>query len=186
MNDHFREEVVTRRNRGLESLTFVLANVVMVIAGAYALFMINLLISVISINGFSAQLVLEIVLALLAAAIAVLLFLFRDRIKTEFEYTFTNGTLDFAQVYNNKKRKALGSMNVRNVEACGMVSSGAFRRYLALPGIKRLNWFINREADLFFFYFTKEAQKTLLILEPSPDMIELVKKYVGAGKFQNN
>lgn len=186
MNDHFREEVVTKRNRGMETLVFVLANIVMVIAGAYTLFMVNLLISVISVNGFSAQLLLEIALVVIMGAAAVLLFLYRDRLKTEYEYTFTNGTLDFAQVFNNKKRKALGTMNVRNVEACGMVASGAFRRYLAVPGVKRLNWFLNREADLFFFYFTKDAQKTLLILEPSTEMIDLIKKYAGAGKFQIN
>lgn len=186
MNDHFREEVVVKRNRTTESLLYTLATIVMVIAGAYALFMVNLLISLISINGFSAQIALEIALVLIMAAVAVLLFLYRDRIKTEYEYTFTNGTLDFAQVFNNKKRKALGSMNVRNVEACGMVNSGAFKRYLAMPGVKRLNWFINREADLFFFYFSKEAQKTLLVLEPSPEMIELFKKYVGYGKFQTH
>lgn len=186
MNDHFREEVVTKRNRTMESFVYAMATVVMVVAGAYALFMINLLISVISMSGFSGQIALEIALVVFMAAVAVLIFLYRDRIKTEYEYTFTNGTLDFAQVFNNKKRKALGTMNVRNVEACGMVNSGAFRRYLAMHGVKRLNWFLNRDADLFFFYFTKESQKTLLILEPSSEMIELIKKYTGAGKFQIN
>jgi hypothetical protein len=186
MNDHFREEVVTKRNRTMESLVYVLANIVMVLAGAYALFMVNLLISVISINGFSAQMALEIALVVIMGGVAVLLFLYRDRIKTEYEYTFTNGTMDFAQVFNNKKRKALGTMNVRNVEACGMVASGAFNRYLTMPGMKRLNWFLNRDADLFFFYFTKEAQKTLLVIEPSEEMVNLIKKYVGAGKYQIN
>lgn len=186
MNDHFREEVVTKRNRAMESVIYALANIVMVLAGVYALFMVNLLISLISMHGFSAQMLFEIGLVVLMAAVAVLLFLYRDRIRTEYEYTFTNGTLDFAQVFNNKKRKALGTMNVRNVEACGMVASGAFRRYLAMPGIKRLNWFLNRDADLFFFYFTKETQKTLLMMEPSEEMIRLIRQYTGAGKFQIN
>lgn len=186
MRDHFREEVVTKRNRTVESLIFVLATITMVIAGAYALFMINMLISLISMQGFSTQMILEIALVLVMAAIAVLLFLYRDRIRTEYEYTFTNGTMDFAQVFNNKKRKALGTMNVRNVEACGMVNSGAFRRYLSMPGVKRLNWFLNRDADLFFFYFAKDGKRSLMILEPSPDMIDLIKRYVGAGKFQTN
>jgi len=186
MRDHFREEVVTRRNRSVESLAYVLANIVMVVAGIYALFMVNVLISVISMEGFSPQMLLEIILVLMMAGIAVVLFLFRDRIRTEYEYTFTNGIMDFAQVYNNRKRKALGSMNVRNVEACGMVASGAFRRFVSLPQVKRLNWFLNRDAELFFFYFSKDGKKSLMILEPSDEMITLIKKYVGAGKFQTN
>jgi len=164
----------------------VLANIVMVVAGIYALFMVNLLISVISMEGFSPQMLLEIILVLMMAGIAVVLFLFRDRIRTEYEYTFTNGIMDFAQVYNNRKRKALGSMNLRNVEACGMVASGAFRRFVSLPQVKRLNWFLNRDAELFFFYFSKDGKKSLMILEPSDEMITLIKKYVGAGKFQTN
>jgi len=186
MRDHFREEVVTRRNRSVESLAYVLANIVMVVAGIYALFMVNVLISVISMEGFSPQMLLEIILVLMMAGIAVVLFLFRDRIRTEYEYTFTNGIMDFAQVYNNRKRKALGSMNLRNVEACGMVASGAFRRFVSLPQVKRLNWFLNRDAELFFFYFSKDGKKSLMILEPSDEMITLIKKYVGAGKFQTN
>ncbi|MDD4080888.1 MAG: hypothetical protein PHP02_05695 [Eubacteriales bacterium] len=186
MSDHFREEVVTRRNRSRETLVYVLANIVMAVSGIYALFMINLLISVISMNGFSAQMLLEILLVLLMAAIAVVLFLYRDRIRTEYEYTFTNGIMDFAQVYNNRKRKALGSMNVRNVEACGMVPSGAFNRYLSVPDVKKRNWFLNRDAELFFFFFVKDGKKSLMILEPSGEMISLIKRYVGAGKFQTN
>lgn len=186
MNDHFQEEVVTRRNRTGETLIYVLANIIMVLAGIYAIFMINLLISVISNNGFSPQMIIEILLVILMAAIAVLLFLYRDRIRTEYEYTFTNGIMDFAQVFNNRKRKALGSMNVRNIEACGMVSSGAFHRYLSLPDLKKRNWFLNRDSELFFFYFTKDGTKSLMILEPSEEMISLIKRYVGAGKFQTN
>ena len=186
MRDHFREEVVTKRNRTMESLIFVLATITMVIAGAYALFMINMLISLISMQGFSTQMILEIALVLVMAAIAVLLFLYRDRIRTEYEYTFTNGTMDFAQVFNNKKRKALGTMNIRNVEACGLVSSGSFHRYLSTPNVNRLNWFLNRDAELFYFYFVKDSKKTLMVIEPSEEMVSLIRKNVGQGKFQTN
>lgn len=55
-------------------------------------------------------------MTLLTGGIAVLLFLRRDRIRTEYEYTFTNGQMDFAQVFNNKKRKNLGTMNLKNVK----------------------------------------------------------------------
>ncbi|MGI6726218.1 MAG: hypothetical protein ACOX62_08530 [Christensenellales bacterium] len=77
-------------------------------------------------------------------------------------------------------------MNIRNVEACGMVSSGSFNRYLNTPGVVRLNWFLNRDADLFYFYFVKDSKKSLLIIEPSEEMLSLIKKNVGQGKFQIN
>lgn len=186
MNDHFREEVATRNNKTGENMLFALATAVMVIAGLYSLFMINLLLSVITVQGFSGQMILELILILLMLAAAILLFLYRDRIKTEYEYTFTNGTMDFAQVFNNKKRKTLGTMNIRNVEACGKVTSGSFRRYLDMPGIVRLNWFVNKDADLFYFHFIKDGKKSLLVIEPSEEMQDLIKKYCGSGKYQIN
>ena len=121
MNDQFREEVVTRRNRSIENLMYILANLVMVVCGLYALLMVNVMLSLISAQGFSTGMLFEIVILLFAVASAVLLFLFRDRIKTEYEYTFTNGTMDFARVFNNRKRKSLGTMNIRNVRSESVV-----------------------------------------------------------------
>ena len=150
MLDQFREEVVTRRSKGLETFLMAMANISMVASGILAMFMLQLLFAEFSINGFHTGMLASIVITLLLAASAVLLFLYKDRIRTEYEYTFTNGTMDFAQVFNNRKRKALGTMNIRNVEACGMVDSGSFRRYLGIPGVVRLNWFLNRDANLFY------------------------------------
>ena len=63
----------------------------------------------------------SVIVIVVSAGIAVYTYFFHDKLLTEYEYTFTNGSLDFAEVYNNKKRKSLGSLNVRNVESyrCG-------------------------------------------------------------------
>ena len=103
------------------------------------------------------------------------MFLFKDRIRTEYEYTFTNGVMDFAQVFNNRKRKALGTMNIRNVEACGMVNSGSFNRYLNTPGVTPQLVF-EPGCGLVLFLLCQGQQKSLLIIEPSETMLGLIKK----------
>lgn len=184
--DQFIEEVVTKRNRGVESAVYILSWVLMILTGIMAVFMFNLLTMTISTNGFQGGMVVDIALTVVMIASCVLLFLFKDRIKTEYEYTFTNGVLDFAKVFNNRKRKNLGTMNVRNVEACGMVSSGSFRRYLNMPGVRRINWFLNRDAELFYLYFQKDSVKSLMVIEPSQTMREMIIRSAGQGKFQQN
>ncbi len=184
--DQFMEEVVTKRNRGAENIMMALAWVMMILSGLLAIFMFNLITMTISTQGFSTRMLLDIVITLLMIATAVFLFLYKDRIKTEYEYTFTNGVLDFAKVFNNRKRKALGTMNVRNVEAVGMVNSGSFRRYLNMPNIKRINWFLNREAELFYMFFQKDGQKSLMVIEPSEEMRNLIIRAAGPGKMQQN
>ena len=129
---------------------------------------------------------ISLALALVLLGAAVMIFLFKDRLRTDYEYTFTNGILDFAAIFNNKKRKAVGSINKKNIKACGKVASGSFNRYINLPGIKRSNWFVNRDADLFYIYYEKEQEKHIVIMEPSEEMVSLIRGAVPRGAYEIN
>ncbi|MDY3279554.1 MAG: hypothetical protein SOX25_05560 [Eubacteriales bacterium] len=184
--DNFLEEVVVKRKRGLQGLSKAVAWIVLVILGLYAFLQLQNVMYCITAEGFTLNTLIYALQLIVFGGLAVLIFLNKDKLNTEYEYTFTNGQMDFAQVYNNRKRKSLGTMNVRNVEACGMVSSGSFQRYINMPNVKRTNWFLNREAELFYFYFQKENQKRIIIIEPSEEMVGLIKKYVPQGVWQIN
>ena len=178
--DHFKEEVVTKRNNTLNRVLYMLSWVLIIFGAIMAVFMLNLTISSITFGAFNAGF---LIFALLSGGAAIVAFIFHDRLITEYEYTFTNGALDFAEVYNNKKRKSLGSLNVKTVEAFGKVDSAAFRRYLTMPNIQKFNWFLNREAELYFFYFTKEVNKKMIIFEPSDEMVDYIKLYLPRGVY---
>ena len=185
--DNFLEEVATRRNRTVETIMYMMANVLMVVFAALAFMYFMSLQGAITQGASLAEILLAVILPMLiTGGMAVLLFLYRDRLRTEYEYTFTNGQMDFAQVFNNKKRKNLGTMNLKNVEAMGLVNSGSFNRYINMPGIKRSNWFVNRDAQLFYFYFSKESVKRIIIIEVSDEMQALIKRYAAPGAFQVN
>ena len=174
--DHFLEEVVVKKNNTINRLLYYFSWVVMVLAALFA--SMNLGTLGVNFNWMT------VVMILLSGGVAVYIWFFHDRLLTEYEYTFTNGSLDFAEVYNNKKRKSLGSLNVKNVEAFGKVNSDSFNRYINMPGIKRMNWFLNREAELYYFYFTKDTDKKMIILEPSEEMVSYIKQYLPMGAYR--
>jgi len=174
--DHFLEEVVTKRNNTVNRIIYYFSWVIMIIAAVFA----SLTLGTLTMN-FNWMSVITIVVS---AGIAVYIWFFHDKLLTEYEYTFTNGSLDFAEVYNNKKRKSLGSLNVRNVEAFGKVDSESFRRYISMPGIKKMNWFLNREAELYYFYFTKESDRKIIIMEPSEEMVSYIRQYLPNGAYR--
>ena len=174
--DHFLEEVVVKRKNGLNRILYYLSWVIMIFSAIIASMTLGTLTS--AFSWFS------VIVIVISAGIAVYTWFFHDKLLTEYEYTFTNGSLDFAEVYNNKKRKSLGSLNVRNVEAFGKVTSSSFQRYLNMPNIKRMNWFLNREAELYYFYFTKDTDKKMIILEPSEEMVENIRKYLPNGAWR--
>ncbi len=174
--DHFREEIVVKKNRGLDEALYYLSVFVMVVMALIAVITFQSIFA-----GFN---LFSIIVFVISAGTAVLLFLKRDRLRTEFEYTFTNGEMDFAKVFNNQKRKSLGTMRVKNVESFGPVNSPAFQRYITMPGIKREHWFLNRGAELYYFYFVKDGNKRVIILEPTDELVEMIKKYLQRGAWQ--
>jgi len=174
--DHFLEEVVVKRKNAVNRILYYLSWAIMIFSALIASMTFGTLTT--SFSWYS------VVIILVTAGMAVYIWFFHDKLLTEYEYTFTNGALDFAEVYNNKKRKSLGSLNVRNVEAFGKVTSSSFQRYLNMPGIKRMNWFLNRDAELYYFYFTKESDKKMIILEPSDEMVDYIRKYLPNGAYR--
>lgn len=174
--DHFKEEIVVKKNRGMSEAVYMLSAVVMVLLALFAVMQLQVL--------FVAFDLYTVIAVLISGGGAVLLFLRRDRLRTDYEYTFTNGEMDFAQVFNNNKRKSLGTMRVKNVEAFGPVSAPSFQRYITMQGVKRDNWFLNRGADLYYFYFAKEGSKRVIVIEPSEEMVGLIKQYLTRGAYQ--
>jgi len=176
MMDHFKEEVVISRNRFLGDLLYVFSWILVVVFGLYAFVMLQAV-----MLGFSLPLLL---MAVLSCAAAVLLFFYKDNFKTEYEYSFTNGSLDFAKVLRSARRKELGSMNVANVAACGHVAHQSFQKFLAMKDVSKRNWFLNRDGNLFYFYYVKENKKHMIIIEPSEEMVEMIRHYLPFGVYQ--
>jgi hypothetical protein len=174
--DHFMEEIVVKKQKGFNEVLYYLSLVMMVLFGIIAMFMFSSIFMQFDIP--------TLIILVLSAGSCALIFLRRDRLRTDYEYTFTNGDMDFAMVFNNQKRKNLGTMKVKNVEAFGPVSGSAFGRYVSMQGVKTSNWFLNRGAELYFFYFVKENSKRLIVIEPSPEMVEYIKKYIPRGAWQ--
>lgn len=106
------------------------------------------------------------------------MYFLRNNESIEYDYTFTNGILDIAKVINNAKRKKLLSADIREFEIIAPTSDAGFERMLNHQGItKRHNYFLNKGAGLYYGVFTNEGQKSMLVFEPSENMISIFKKF---------
>lgn len=177
--DRFLEEVVTKHDRRMDEIMYWLSFALMCFFGLLALLNFMML-------QASQNLLVDLGFTLVMAGIAVYLYFYRDKLRTEYEYTFTNGQLEFAMVFNNKKRKNLGQLNVAKVDAFGKVQSGSFRRHTSGKDVKHLRWFLNRGAELYYFAFSKEGKKSVIVFEPSEEMVGYIKHYLPYGAHQEN
>ena len=170
--DNFREEVAVRRNAGAYNFLYVLAWVAMVLFVLLAMIGLSGVMGMMS-TGFSIG---PVIMLVLFGGLAFLIYRYKDELKSEYEYVFTNGDLDVSKVLNNSRRRYLTSLTMKNVEAAGPVDGPGFKRYLTMPGVKKHNWFLNRDAHLYFFYFVKSGVKHLMVVELSSEMADLVKR----------
>ena len=176
--DNFLEQIVVPYKKGLRSTLYVLCWFAIIFFGLIAVILLQGTVMSLNFDLFG------IAMLLITGGTAVLLFLRKDRLRVEYEYTFTNGEMDFARVYGNSKRRELGTMKVRNVQACGWVQHASFQRYITMPNVRKDNWFLNREAHLFYFYFEREGVKRIIVIEPSEAMAKLIRQYAASQAFQ--
>jgi len=176
MLDNFKEDVVIRRNRILPDILYVMCWIMVFVFGIYASMMLQVV--------FYQFDLISLLITVASAALAVLLFIQKDTLKLEYEYTFTNGTLDFAKVLRGARRKELGSMTVANVAACGHVAHQSFQKFLAQKDVEKKNWFLNRDGNLFYFYYVKDNKKHMIIIEPSEEMVGMIRQYAAPGAYQ--
>ena len=75
---------------------------------------------------------------------------------------------------------------IAQVDAFGKVQSGSFRRHTQGNNIKHLRWFLNRDSELYYLAFSKEGAKSVIVFEPSEEMVGYIKHYLPYGAHQEN
>lgn len=174
-NDVFHEEIVVRKNRGFSNALYAFLNIFMYITAILGT--MNLL------NIFTAigntQVLLSTIISFLGfGGVAVGIYFYKDNLKTDYEYSYTNGILDIAKVINNKKRKELLSINAsKELELLAPIMTNGFDRYQNMSDIKKVNAWLNRDIKKHFAIIRKDSQKIMLIFEPRDQFVDVVKKY---------
>ena len=135
--DVFVEQVVTRKRRGMYEALFYVCWVLLVLCALAGLSgLMNILYT--SADGGLGFRPLAIGMAVVFLGAAFLLWRASMRLRTEYDYSFTNGVLDVARVMNGRKRVYLTSFDVKDLRAAAGLSQERFalkigmdRTYLA-------------------------------------------------------
>ncbi len=185
--DDFLEIYAVRRKQGMFTALYYLCWLALL---AFALIAAISLGGILGMNPETGAMVFSwqnLLITVLAGGAAFLLWRGSDNCRVEYDYTFTNGNLDVSRVLNNKRRKYLTALEMKNVIRCGPAAGSAFAKTLNEQGIKRHNWFVNRDAHLYYFYFQKKGLKHVIIVELNQEMVDMIrsKNYLPRGVWYN-
>lgn len=181
MLDNFHEEVAAKRNRTPNMILYGLSWVVMLLLAMFALTELQMIVASLAVGSFD---LVTIVATLICGALAVLIWMKKDNLRVEYDYTFTNGDLDVGKVFGNSRRRLMTSLSMKNVESAGAVTDKSFQRFVNNKDVKKHNWFVNRDAHLYYFYFVKNEVRHAIVLELSDEMIAMLKPYLAFGVWQ--
>lgn len=185
--DDFLEQTAVRQKKGIFTLLYYLIFALMVVFALLALFGLSSMIGVNPETGGINFRLPMLIMGVICGGIAFFCFRAKDECRVEYDYAFTNGSLDISKVMNERRRRYLCALETKDVISCGPAKGPAFQRALKEPGIKQHNWFVNREARLYYFYFQKKGVKHLAVLELNDEMISVIrsKKYLQSGVWHD-
>ena len=185
--DDFLEQTAIPHKQGLSVVLYILSWMVVVALGLIAVLGISSFIGADPETGSISFNFPALIIALVTGAGAFFAYRLKDRFRVEYDYAFTNGTLDISMVMNNRRRRYLCELSMKEVVRCGPATGPDFTKTLNEPGIKRHNWFVNREAKLYYFYFQKKGVKHVAVMELSDEMISVIrsKKYLQMGVWHD-
>lgn len=183
--DDFLEQVARRRKQGAYTLLYVFLWTVVVVCGLIALVSLSSIIGA-DETGIRFNFI-GLIVGVVFGGIAFLAWRRSDYCRVEYDYSFTNGILDVSQVLNNRRRRYLTALNMKDVVRCGPAKGPAFQKTLQEPGLKKHNWFLNRDANLYYFYFVKNNVKHMAVVELHNEMVEMIrsKSYLQKGVWMD-
>ncbi len=181
--DDFLEIIAVRHRQGLYTMLYYLCWAVLIAFALVAAFMLS---NIVGMNPETGGMVFSwqsLLWTVVFGGGAFLLWRGSDNLRVEYDYTFTNGNLDVSRVLNNKRRKYLTALEMKDVIRCGPAAGPAFMKTLNEQGAKKHNWFVNRDAKLYYFYFQRKNMKHVIIVELNDEMVAMIrsKNYLPRG-----
>jgi hypothetical protein len=183
--DDFLEQVARRKHQGMYTLLYVFLWFIIIVFGMAALSSVMRII-MIDEQGLSINFI-ALIITVVGGGIAFLAWRRSDYCRLEYDYSFTNGILDVSRVMNNRRRRYLTALDMKDVIRCGPAQGPAFQKTLSEPGLKKHNWFLNRDANLYYFYFVKNNVKHMAVVELHQEMVEMIrsKSYLQKGVWMD-
>lgn len=99
------------------------------------------------------------------------------RLNIEYEYIFTNGTLDIDCIYNKAKRKRLLSVEVKDFQSMVKITAERLGQK-ERQAEKRLDYTSgNGEGPFYQCLYVDGGQRTTLLIEPNDKLLKGIKGY---------
>ena len=171
--DVFVEQLVRRRRVAADYIKVALC-----LVAAIAVVIVMLLSVVTSISPF---------VFLIGIGIIIILNKIKDTINIEYEYCFTNGSLDVDKIIAANRRGRLAEVNAREIEIMGTNKNAQYRSNIENRAIEKIYACSSLDADdVCYVIFEKDGNTKMLIFSPNEKIKDGFKRYNPRKVFLND
>lgn len=127
---------------------------------------------------------------LIGIVISFVCYKLSDSKDMEFEYVFTNGDLDFAQITNKSKRKELFSISMTDVEVMAPKNSDRIKRLISNPNIKYKkqdfsSGFSKNQDKVYEMVAKRGGEAYHILFEPNRKLLDAMKQSAPRNVFED-
>lgn len=163
--DIFVEQLI-KKEKGMKEYGIVVASI------AAALALIYMMITVSIFRSFA------FITFIVVCGLIYLLYLLVTSINLEYEYCFTNGSLDVDKIVNMRKRARMTELNARTIDLMASRSNSNFERYLNNSSFKKVYACNNKNSDdLYFVIYNEDGVGKMLLFNPNEKIKDGFKKF---------
>ena len=163
--DFFTEQIVKKKKVALDYVKLVL---LLILAG---LIMMCTL-SFVMIPTFGN------IIFFIGAAMIYIIYRLITGLNLEYEYSFTNGSLDVDKIIAARKRKHIATLNARTIEIMGPKTDHAFGSYFNNPDIKKIYACTHiDDSDVYFVVFENDGKKSIMLFNPNTKIKDGFKRF---------
>ncbi|MBQ3864756.1 MAG: hypothetical protein II781_02845 [Clostridia bacterium] len=169
--DQFKEETVTKHTgRVLNSILLGITYLFLFLFAAMALLGLSQLVNLRFYIG-------NFILLILGGLGTFLTNRQVRRLRTEYDYTFTNGDMEIARVMSGKVRKNVIQFRMSEIlDGCYDGTEKA-QKLRSEKGYKVLNCTLNSDTEKLILHLNRVGRPTLVVMEPSDTMASLMADY---------
>jgi hypothetical protein len=176
--DNFLDVIIVRKKKGLYSLLYFLASLLMIVLGLIAAIFLFQVLRQDPETGAASFNLMALIVFVITGGGAFLLYWRRAFIKIDYDISFTNGFVEIARVANNVRRKELCRFYMKEVEAGGYASDPNFKRYDSMKNVKRYKAVLNKDEEVFWLLVRVGDTTALVTFEANnEELIKLMHQY---------
>lgn len=169
--ENYLEQVVANTTQSRKTLYYFLLCMLMVILMMWALICLAG-----ALTGDSGINWIGLAGFVVFGGLAAIIFRFKDYLRIEYEYVYSDGKLDVSSVMNNRRRRYLTRLELSQVKNCGVAKGPAYEKASADPSWQKHKWYLDGKQPIFYFCIEKKGAKHMMLLQLNNDMVELIVK----------